>query len=79
MVDFGLNLANETVYQGPKLVPRRTRGLWCNANEIPTGLQLSAARAKKGSQLAFYTVSLNSPTHLPANGIANMGIFERTI
>jgi hypothetical protein len=40
---------------------------------------LTAAGAKKGSQLAFYAVSLNSSTHLAPNGIANMGIFKRTI
>jgi hypothetical protein len=40
---------------------------------------LTAAGAKKGSQLAFYTVSLYGSTYLAANGIANMGIFERII
>jgi hypothetical protein len=72
---FGLNLANQAVYQTPKLVPRRSGCLGCYSNEIPTGSQLTTAGAKKGSQLAFNTVSLHRSTHLAANGIANMGIF----
>jgi hypothetical protein len=29
--------------------------------------------------LALYAVSLDRSTHLPANGVANMGIFKRII
>jgi len=29
--------------------------------------------------LAFYAVSLDGPTYLAPNGIANMGIFKRII
>jgi hypothetical protein len=46
---FGLNLANEAVYQAPKLVPRRTSGLWGYPNQVPTGSQLAAAGVKKHS------------------------------
>ena len=37
LADFGLNLANKAVYQGSKLVPCGTSGLWGYSNEVPAG------------------------------------------
>jgi hypothetical protein len=44
---FGLNLANQAVYQAPKLVPRGTSGFRGYPNEVPAGSQLAASGGKK--------------------------------